>query len=176
MRTFRNARHFTVIEMLVVIAIIAILAGMLLATITTVQNRTKARLAHGDIQGLSVAFERYKEKFGKYPPVNDNTKGYISTGTGNNQGITRKFIKLLTKHNLFSYEASQMPGKNDADLFRDPWGIAYIVEYFNPDTSDSVPGSLPSIAKQRSGIYIYSTGGQKRDATKSRDFVYLKDD
>lgn len=199
MRPIRNARGFTVIELLIVIAIISILAGLLLATITTVQKRTKARLAAEDIKGLYIALERYKERYGKYPGSSDTDlikapdSDSIKFSNSDNYGITHKLIKRLLKHKMFSAEASQLAGKNDNDLFKDPWGRNYIVLKLRAENTSGDAPSFPSVTYQRSGIYIFSLGGQipvgsqelNKDASSSdakkgpylrKNCVYAKDD
>lgn len=68
----RRARvcGFTLIELLIVIAIIALLAGMIFP-ITKALNRTKLRTrAKGELAQLQTAIESYKAKLGVYPPDN----------------------------------------------------------------------------------------------------------
>ena len=68
-----GARAFTLIELMVVIAIIAILAALSIgafnmATQTAARNRTTATL-----QGISSALERYKEANGDYPKTKEDS-------------------------------------------------------------------------------------------------------
>lgn len=64
----RNA--FTLIELLIVIAVIALLAGMILAANTTV-NRTKIKSrARAELGLVQMAIENYNSKLGHYPPDN----------------------------------------------------------------------------------------------------------
>jgi len=66
-------RAFTLIEMLVVVAIMAILAGLILAVGGSVtQKRTIAR-ARAEMSKLETAIEAYKAKMGFYPPGNSQT-------------------------------------------------------------------------------------------------------
>jgi len=59
---------FTLVEMLVVIVIIAILAGLLLPVIGAVRNRAINTTIGVDINNLEMAVEAYREKYGDYPP------------------------------------------------------------------------------------------------------------
>jgi prepilin-type N-terminal cleavage/methylation domain-containing protein len=58
---------FTIIELLVVLTIILILAGLILATSGYVQNKGKRSRAETEIAALSAALENYKADNGTYP-------------------------------------------------------------------------------------------------------------
>ena len=68
----RNRIGFTLIEILVVISIIAILAGMLIPVIGAVRRRGQVTATVLEIQNLKAAIEQYKQKFGDYPPDGSN--------------------------------------------------------------------------------------------------------
>jgi prepilin-type N-terminal cleavage/methylation domain-containing protein len=68
----RNRIGMTLIEILVVISIIAILAGMLLPVIGAVRRRGQVTATVLEIQNLKNAIEQYKHKFGDYPPDGSN--------------------------------------------------------------------------------------------------------
>src|SRR5438128_3972630 len=64
---------FTLIELMVVIAVIAILAALIFPVTATV-NRAKIRnRARAELQQVATAIENYKAKLGHYPPDNTNT-------------------------------------------------------------------------------------------------------
>ena len=67
-RRGNTERGFTVIELLIVIAIIAILMGLLMPTIAYIQRVAKIKHTKTLINGLSAALERYKLQFDEYPP------------------------------------------------------------------------------------------------------------
>jgi len=64
----RLAAGFTLIEMLTVIAIIAILAGILIPTIGVVMRKAKMAKARSEIAGLTMAISSYILSFGAPPP------------------------------------------------------------------------------------------------------------
>jgi prepilin-type N-terminal cleavage/methylation domain-containing protein len=69
----RNRIGFTLIEILVVISIIAILAGLLIPVIGSVRRRGQVTATVLEIQSLKNAIEQYKQKFGDYPPDGSNS-------------------------------------------------------------------------------------------------------
>ena len=94
---------FTLLEMLVVLAIIVILAGLVLAVGGYVQKKSALSRAEGEIAMLASACENYKSDNGNYP------RDIPSTGTSVTDVISPKqhFIATDTKYaasSLFLYK------------------------------------------------------------------------
>jgi general secretion pathway protein G len=66
---------FSLIELLVVVAIIAILAGLILQTAGYVQNRAARSRAQTEIAAISAALESYRADYGDYPRWTNNAPG-----------------------------------------------------------------------------------------------------
>ena len=64
---------FTIIELLVVISIIIILAGLILSTVGYVQKKGARSRAEAEIAAMSAAVESYKADNGIYPTDSDTT-------------------------------------------------------------------------------------------------------
>jgi prepilin-type N-terminal cleavage/methylation domain-containing protein len=62
-----RATAFTIIELMVVITIISILAGLVLSTAGYVQRKGAASRATGEIAAMAAALENYKADNGDYP-------------------------------------------------------------------------------------------------------------
>lgn len=69
----RVRRSFTLVEMLVVIVIIGILAGLITGAALVVQRRAKNAVMKAEIAEIETALVAYKEKFGDFPPDGSDT-------------------------------------------------------------------------------------------------------
>ena len=67
MKPLQRVRAFTVIELLIVMAIILVLAGLILATSSYVQKKGARSRAEAEIAAISAALENYKADNGVYP-------------------------------------------------------------------------------------------------------------
>ena len=64
----RTSPHaFTLVEMLTVMAVIAVLASIILSLNGLVQRKAATSRAEGEIAAMSAACESYKADFGSYP-------------------------------------------------------------------------------------------------------------
>jgi general secretion pathway protein G len=110
---------FTLIELLVVVTIIAILAGLVIATVGGVQKSSYRNKAQAEVEALSRAIENYKLEIGSYPPQNPATALYNEL-TGNGTINTKKVY----------FEPPRGMATNAA--FVDPWGMPYKYEVDKP--------------------------------------------
>lgn len=74
MKTARaiRARAFTLMEMLMVIAIIAIVASLVVGLASVAGSKKKIARTEAELQNLVTLIESYKAKVGVYPPDNPN--------------------------------------------------------------------------------------------------------
>ena len=94
---------FTILELLVVLTIIIVLAGLILATSGYVQNKGAQSRAEVEIAAISAALENYKADNGVYPS-NDDTKALDPATTNPNDYRPSS-----------SYLYSQVTGDDDAN-------------------------------------------------------------
>lgn len=64
----KRLKAFTLIELLIVVAIIAILAAIAVPNFLEAQTRAKVTRGHADMRSLATALESYRIDHAKYPP------------------------------------------------------------------------------------------------------------
>jgi prepilin-type N-terminal cleavage/methylation domain-containing protein len=142
--SFRASAAFTLIELLMVMAIILVLAGLILATSQYVQKKGYRSRAEAEIAAISAALENYKADNGVYPSsaetnaLKANTMGdptaagytsaslalykLISGDTDNDQN------RISETKSYFSFKPNQLapPTQTSAVLYiKDPFGNSY---------------------------------------------------
>src|ERR1700743_2915564 len=85
----RRIQAFSLIELIIVISIIALLAGLLFPVAALVAKKKQIALAQTELNEVKSAIDEYKTKLGYYPP--DNTNNVVTNqlyfelmGTTNN--------------------------------------------------------------------------------------------
>lgn len=156
MRGSRRVGAWTLLEILMVMAIIAILAGMSFGIATG--SRRRAAIARTEIElgVLASALEAYRSHYGDYPWIpnplptglSDNGEVLFNALAGklgprgavlktNLVGDSGRAFVDLSRFNLASEASSALPthaGGVVANAFVDPWGNPY--SYFYRDEAD----------------------------------------
>jgi prepilin-type N-terminal cleavage/methylation domain-containing protein len=93
----RPPAAFTLVELLVVITIIAMLAGLGTAAAIMVRDRARKTVTALGLKDLEQACQRYKAIYGEYPPdfalINDATYGTAARAI-----VTRHFAKAFPRY------------------------------------------------------------------------------
>lgn len=145
----RNEKGFTLVEVIVVAAIIAILAGILVPMIFNQIDEAKISRAKGDIKSISTAIYSFRKDVGMWPKNTvdagcDSTM-LISDGSGltADQGATLVGLGYNVRDaKTFSSQLTSDPGNGcynnwkgpyfgNVDL--DPWGNPYILDSLSID-------------------------------------------
>lgn len=116
-RALHAARHsvrhlgaFTLMELMITVALVAILAGLTMASFGYVNKKAAESKARAEVAALSAAVDRYQADFGSCPPCAPNLfKELVGEGTLNT--------------NTLYFEPSEASRK--AQLFLSPWGTPY---------------------------------------------------
>jgi general secretion pathway protein G len=121
MRRIHPGGGFTLIELMVVVIIIAALAGMVLPRVLPVSDEAKRNIAKGDLANISVALKMYRLHNDRYPSTQEGLNALMAKpGSARNwQG------PYLEKRAL------------------DPWKRAYQYKY--PGTKNTVGFDLWSL-------------------------------
>jgi general secretion pathway protein G len=157
-RTRNILRAFTIIELLVVISIIIILAGLILSTVGYVQKKGARSRAETEIAAISAALENYKADNGIYPrdTTNSTTENLNARTSGN--PTTYQTASLFLYDSLFgsltSGSRTAASGTKSYFVFKpnmlNPSDQAQNVQYVRDPFGNS---------------YGYSTAYQKNSAT-----------
>lgn len=117
--TIIHRKHFSLVELLVVIAVIAILAGIVLGAMDGINKKKDQAKTAGVIQEIGLALTKYYDEHGEYPTL---------TVAGNNSIIETNFNDTLGPY--YSISSEFISGGYIVDTWEQ--GIQYI-----PNTSYS---------------------------------------
>ena len=145
--SFRSEASFTVIELLLVIAIIIILAGLILSTVGYVQKKGARSRAEAEIAAMSAALESYKADNGIYPRDATATDTLDPAATINSANYASASLYLY----------KQLSGDTSAN--RQPAAGAKTYFAFNPNqlSPTDQTQSVTSVRDPFGNSYGYST-------------------
>jgi len=148
-----TTRAFTLIEMLVVIAVIAILASLIFPVAAGVQRARIRRAAQAQMEQVATAIEEYHTKKGFYPPDNG-----IPNPSGFNYGLNQLYYELVgtvltnntyqTLNHATSLPVNQFPGAFDSTKVQ-----TFLNTTQNPG-SDDVQSAVNFMQHIKSGQYL----------------------
>lgn len=156
--SFSASSAFTLLELIVVIAVIIILAGLVLSTVGYVQKKGARARAETEIAAMSAACESYKADNGVYPRDNTTTQYTDTLDARRNFDATQSVYQ-----NASFYLYTQLSG--DSSGSRSPTGKSYME--FKPKMllPPSGTGTVTAISDPFGNSYGYSTANQADPAT-----------
>ena len=121
---------FTLVELLAVMAVIALLVGILYPTLRSIRDGAKKSQAKSDVQKLETAFQQYYNEYGKWPDTTGRTwNDYTSMLNGNRKpydgGAATAWATANNPRGIkfMDFEKKQIDPANGN--FLDPWGTPY---------------------------------------------------
>lgn len=158
-------RGFTVIELMVVVGVIAILASLILANLTTSRSKAEDRKLATEVNSLRQALELYYTKYGYYPPTGGAYSCTSGTGTNNCVPGTSPLQALVTEGFISKIPTGKSADGNGMDAneiyYASPgwwnasWGYQLQFQVTNRnDALGECNGSCPSV--YWTGTYSYS--------------------
>jgi prepilin-type N-terminal cleavage/methylation domain-containing protein len=102
-------RAFTLIELLIVVAIIAILAAIAVPNFLEAQVRSKIARVRADIRSLGTALEAYAVDYSQYPSVDSSVYiGYIFMEYARSLTTPTAYIATITQEDPFTPSRTSM--------------------------------------------------------------------
>jgi type II secretory pathway pseudopilin PulG len=168
---------FTVVELLIVITIIIVLAGLILSTVGYVQNKGARSRAEAEIAAMSAALENYKADNGVYPrgksvstpPSGSPAYSVAANGTDDLDARTNTDSTQKIYQDASRYLYEQLSGDQNLDLAAESGNKTYVT--FKPamlavikDSNGNIIG-LSHVQDPFGNSYGYSTAYQADTAT-----------
>jgi len=163
---------FTLVELLVVISIVGLLAGLMSVAIPKAMEGGKKAKAKGELNSIVAAVKAYKQEYGRWPETvtatndavfqDDDSKSLLSAlgGASDSSVKNPKSVRFLE-------------GASTDGTMQDPWGMQYFV-VLDSDESNSILYKNKTISIS---VLAVSFGkDKKQDATPgSGDDVFSTD-
>src|SRR5690242_3150231 len=137
-RSLRAASGFTIIELIVVIGIVLLLAGLVLAISAYVHNKGARSRAEAEIAAISAALENYKVDNGAYPISTDTSSlnAQNSFDPSGYQTASANLYRSLVGDSdsdgqpgpgtaYVSLKPNQISGSGGSTYLKDPFGNSY---------------------------------------------------
>ena len=178
---------FTLLEILTVLAIMAILGGLVFAATSGMLDKSKRDTASAEMDIIEQALESYKARFGDYPV---DTGTYSGTPANAEQFLFNALMGKISPSGgpinvkpMLNYAPLKLANGNYPDpgnsssvsnWIVDPWGNAYRYQ-FDPDSSSWTQFGYLLYSAGPDGLYSASSSGENNpSASNNEDNIYAR--
>jgi prepilin-type N-terminal cleavage/methylation domain-containing protein len=160
----KSSRAFTLIELLIVIAIIGILMALLFPAVQSALDAAKRTQAKNDVTQIATAIVGYETEYGRLPSTNE-TAGTVSgdvltalMGSNTPSAPNPRQIVFLEVNDAKKGKSGYT--NSGGGQFVDPWGIAYKViydgDYNNTVSAGATSGSTAANQSVRKKAAVWN--------------------
>jgi prepilin-type N-terminal cleavage/methylation domain-containing protein len=155
---FVRQTGFTLLELLTVIAIIGILAGIVIGVGRRATESGKGSRARAELAVIGTALESYRRIYGDYPQTDDEARllqSLIGKAAPKGEPMTGRVLLEMAKFAEAAPMAPTVPVDpfvNPGAVLLDPWGQPYVYVY-----------KVPATGWANSSYVLYSIGPDGRD-------------
>ena len=160
-----SSKRFTLIEMLVVIAIIVILAGLVFPALGLARQNARKSKANSECQSLKTAIILYESEFSCWP-----TKSSDESSAASDYKKMCDYLVGKNGKNMVFYEAGKDYESGKGIL--DPWGNEYQVivdSDFDGALKSQLVSDVSGKSELRSRVMVFSYGVDHKKDTRSVD-------
>ena len=156
----KKSAAFTLVELLVVISIIAILAGLSFPAVNGALDSAKKTQAKSNAVQIAAAVSAYEMEYGKLPPLTAGSSSSDSTGDvgsflteilGGASGNANN-SRTITFLEMSSYKKSK-GGTNSSGAYLDPWGSAYKITLDHSYDNSINAGTNSQSLQKKAGVW-----------------------
>lgn len=179
---------FSLVELLVVIVIIGILAGIAIPVASKVRERGKITLAKSEMSAIIMALKRVEADYGRMANVSSgsctfdgaasakNSDDCVFFGNEGNEAAYYGLIRELSMPREIAAASKNINRRNikyldpkpnyvagdNSTSWLDPWGKPYII-VINVGTQDKVKIDPSGTQELHGKVFVYSTGPNQTD-------------
>jgi general secretion pathway protein G len=168
-----HRRAFTLLELLTVLAIVAVLVSLAIGAGARVSQQGKAARARAELESLAAALESFKRREGDYPRTTD-AAGLLQALIGRRDaqgGASEQRACIELAH--FTVADDEDPFTDSHAVLVDPWDAPYGYAYA-PQTSGWAQSGyvLYSLGPDGEAAPLPATGWVDDSAAANRDNLY----
>lgn len=145
-RPLKMAAAFTLVELLVLVGIIALLAGVLLPAVQSAREAARKIRCSSNAKQLGLALNAYISTWDSFPPAAVSSKSPFFGGRGRNYSSQALLLPFLDDNKLYNAINFDLPAMfvNDLQQYNRTAALVVIDTFICPSNPSLVPGPGPS--------------------------------